>query len=136
MVQHVYLRSLSGRGGYVFGPFHHRGRLTLLIADRLLSLIAHVAASLPFKKGDELLTLIFQIDAIVARRGDDVVASFGDAVKQSEQVGADGARNEGLKVGPQFLAQQDTPDAISCTTGQIHTLQIFVLCGSVLDSLI
>lgn len=64
----------------------------------MLLLIAHVAACLPFKKGDELLTLIFQIDALVARRGEDIVASFGDALKKIAAKEGDASPNDHLKV--------------------------------------
>jgi hypothetical protein len=45
-------------------------------ARRLLALCAHLAATLPYRRADEPLTLLRGLDALLARRADDALSSL------------------------------------------------------------
>ena len=43
---------------------------------RLLAMCAHLAAQLPYRRGDEPLLLVHHVNAAVSRRGEDVLSSL------------------------------------------------------------
>ena len=51
-------------------------------------LCAHLAAGLPYRRADEPLTVVFHINLLVSRRGEDVLAAFkaslGDSLPKSK----------------------------------------------------
>ena len=55
---------------------------------RLLVLCAHLAAGLPYRRADEPHTVVFHINVLVSRRGEDVLyalkASLADSLPKSK----------------------------------------------------
>lgn len=54
---------------------------------RLLALCTHLAVVLPYKRADEPLTLLHAINALVSRRGEDVLSSLRASLQQQQQGG-------------------------------------------------
>jgi len=63
-------------------------RLTNFGVCRLLVLCAHLAAGLPYRRADEPHTVVFHINTLVSRRGEDVLsalkASLADSLPKSK----------------------------------------------------
>ncbi len=50
---------------------------------RLLALCAHLAAGLPYRRADEPHTIVFHINLLVSRRGEDVLAALKASLADS-----------------------------------------------------
>jgi hypothetical protein len=59
-------------------------RLLVLVLCSLLSLCANLGASLPYRRGDEPLTVVHHANVLISRRGDDVLSALKVAVAAFE----------------------------------------------------
>ena len=68
-----------------------RSQLTSCMACRLLALCAHLAAGLPYRRADEPHTIVFHMNLLVSRRGEDILAalkaSLADSLPKSKSPG-------------------------------------------------
>ena len=78
-------------------PCHsHHGTMQhcALLPCRLLALCAHLAAGLPYRRADEAYTVVYHVNMLVSRRGEDVRStlklSLDDRLPDSKSPGQDG----------------------------------------------
>lgn len=93
---------------------------------RLLALCAHVAATLPYKRADEPLVVVYHVNLVVSRRGEDVLS----ALKTSLAIGGAAAAQVRSSLS---LLSQFTPGT-ECSSPQ-PALPPYIRCAAGLSNI-
>ena len=93
---------------------HFSCNAVFLLCCRLLALCAHLAAGLPYCRADEAHTVVYHVNVLVSRRGEDVRSalklSLDDRLPDSKSPG------------------QETPQVHTCIMSMVLCMHLFLAC--------